>query len=90
MDSAAIEKLGYLPISDELKRIGKLTTSAEIIDEIATMRIRGIAAPLFGFFIGPDSKRVTEYIPQFGQGGITLPDRDYYLKNDTREPVHQN
>ena len=73
MDSAAIEKLGYLPISDELKRIGKLTTSADIINEIATMRTRGIASPLFGFFIGPDSKRVTEYIPQFGQGGITCP-----------------
>ena len=44
----------------------------------------GIAAPLFGFGVAQDAKKVTEYIAQFGQGGTTLPDRDYYLKNDPR------
>ncbi|MEP7144478.1 MAG: M13 family metallopeptidase [Ferruginibacter sp.] len=84
MDSAAIEKSGYAPVKDELARIGGLTTPDEIISEIATLRTKGIAAPLFGFSIGQDSKKVTQYIPQFGQGGITLPDRDYYLKNNAR------
>lgn len=84
MDSAAIEKLGYMPIKGELDRLGKISSLNEVIDEIATMRVTGIASPLFGFFVGQDSKKVTEYIPQFGQGGTTLPDRDYYLKNDAR------
>ena len=39
---------------------------------------------LFGFFVGQDRKNVTKYLPQFSQGGTTLPDRDYYLKNDAR------
>ncbi|MCW3091249.1 MAG: metallopeptidase [Ferruginibacter sp.] len=84
MDSMAIEKLGYTPIKGELIRIGALTSLSEIVNEIATLRTRGLATPLFGFSVGQDAKRVTEYIPQFGQGGTTLPDRDYYLKNDPR------
>lgn len=84
MDSAAIEQLGYTPIKAELVRLSELNSLNQVIDEIATLRTRGIATPLFGFFIGQDAKKVTEYIPQFGQGGTTLPDRDYYLKNDPR------
>ena len=84
MDSAAIEKAGYTPIMAELERIGNISTLNEIINEIATLRVRGIASPLFGFSVGQDSKKVTQYIPQFGQGGTSLPDRDYYLKNDPR------
>ena len=84
MDSSAIEKSGYTPIKGELDRIGKINTLNEIINEIATLRVKGIASPLFGFFVGQDSKKVTQYIPQFGQGGTSLPDRDYYLKNDPR------
>ena len=84
MDSVAIEKAGYTPIKAELERLGRISSLDEIINEIATLRTRGIASPLFGFFVGQDSKKVTQYIPQFGQGGTTLPDRDYYLKNDAR------
>lgn len=84
MDSVAIEKLGYLPIKGELDRIAQLTSLSQVIDEIATLRTRGVASPLFGFSVAQDAKKVTQYIPQFGQGGTTLPDRDYYLKNDPR------
>lgn len=84
MDSAAIEKMGFNPIKKDLNRISKLSTLNDIIDEVATSRITGVSVPLFGFNVGQDSKKVTEYIPQFGQGGTTLPDRDYYLKDDAR------
>ncbi|MEO6730971.1 MAG: M13 family metallopeptidase [Ferruginibacter sp.] len=90
MDSAAIEKAGYSPIKSELDRIAKINDLNEVINEIATLRTRGIAAPLFGFSVGQDSKKVTQYIPQFGQGGTTLPDRDYYLKNDPRSTKIRN
>ncbi|MEO5892190.1 MAG: M13 family metallopeptidase, partial [Ferruginibacter sp.] len=84
MDSITIEKAGLAPIKDELTRLGSITTPEQVMSEIATLRTKGIASPLFGFFIGQDAKKVSQYIPQFGQGGTTLPDRDYYLKNEPR------
>ena len=90
MDSATLEKLGYSPIKEELTRIANLSNLDEVINEIATLRVRGIASPLFGFSVAQDQKKVTEYIPQFGQGGTALPDRDYYLKNDARSVKIRN
>jgi putative endopeptidase len=84
MDSAALESLGYQPIRTDLDRIAAIASSDSLLSEIAYERINGIANPLVAFFIGPDRKDVTHYIPQLGQGGTTLPDRDYYLKNDAR------
>jgi putative endopeptidase len=84
MDSAALESKGYQPIQPDLDRIASITDTRGILKEIAYERSHGIASPLIGFFVGPDRKNVSQYIPQVGQGGITLPDRDYYLKNDAR------
>ena len=84
MDSAAIEKTGISPIQNELASINNINSLKEVIDAITTFRVKGIASPLFGFYVGQDSKNVNNYIPQLGQGGTTLPDRDYYLKNDAR------
>jgi len=84
MDSAGLQKLGYQPIQSDLDRIAALTGTQDLLKEIAFERGHGIAAPLIGFNVGPDRKNVTQYVPQVGQGGTSLPDRDYYLKNDAR------
>ncbi|HYK46337.1 MAG TPA: M13 family metallopeptidase [Parafilimonas sp.] len=84
MDSGAIEKLGYTPIKSELTRLNSLSTSDEVLHEILTLRMHGIGGVLFGFSVEQDDKNVNQYIPALRQGGTTLPDRDYYLKNDTR------
>ncbi|MHA4896485.1 M13 family metallopeptidase [Pedobacter sp. PWIIR3] len=84
MDSATIEKLGYTPIKADLEKIKQLKTLPAILDQIAYMRISGIASPMFNFDVDQDEKNVTKYIVQLGQGGTTLPDRDYYLKDDSR------
>jgi len=84
MDSLGLERLGYQPIQADLDRIAALTSTQDLLTEIAFERSHGIAAPLVGLNVGPDRKNVTQYIPQVGQGGISLPDRDYYLKNDAR------
>lgn len=84
MDSITIEKLGYSPIKPELEKIKQLKSTAAILDHIAYMRTTGLAAPMFGFGVGQDRKNVNKYLPQLGQGGTTLPDRDYYLKDDSR------
>jgi putative endopeptidase len=84
MDSGAIEKLGYTPIKPELDRLGALTTREQVLNEIATLRTKGIGGLLFRFGVDQDDKNVNQYIPQLGQGGLTLSDRDYYLKTDGR------
>ena len=84
MDSIAIEKLGYEPIKNDLANIDKINTVQDLVKEIASMRVNGIASPLFGFYIDQDDRNASKYIAKFGQGGTSLPDRDYYLKNDAR------
>jgi len=84
MDSASIEKLSYIPIKADLQKIKPLKDIKEILDHAAYLRTSGLAAPMFGFGVGQDRKNVTKYVLQLGQGGTTLPDRDYYLKDDVR------
>ncbi|MES2828783.1 MAG: M13 family metallopeptidase [Bacteroidota bacterium] len=84
MDSLAIEKLGYKPIKADLKKSRQIKTLQNILDQVAYMRTSGIGGPMFGFSVGQDRKNVSKYVTQLSQGGTTLPDRDYYLNNDTR------
>lgn len=84
MDSAAIEAKGYQPIKEDLDRLAALNSKQDVVGEIVTLRTRGIASPLFGMFVGQDRKNVNQYIVQLGQGGTSLPDRDYYIKDDAR------
>ncbi len=89
MDSAAIEKRGAAPVQAYLDRINAISNAQALQDEIGWLRKMGIASPLYSFFVGQDRKNVEHMIPQFGQGGTTLPDRDYYLKNEGRNAAIQ-
>jgi len=84
MDSMSIEKLGASPILPELAKVASGTSLDDIINEAALMRTQGLGSPLFSFYVGQDRKEATKLIAQLGQGGTTLPDRDYYLKADAR------
>lgn len=84
MDSTTIDKLGYKPIKKDLKRAGSVKDVNAILNEVAYQKSKGIASPMFGFYVGQDRKDVNTMIPQLSQGGTTLPDRDYYLKDDAR------
>jgi putative endopeptidase len=90
MDSAAIEKLGYSPIKPELDRLAALNNKEQVLNEIATLRTKGTGGILYGFRVDQDDKNVNAYIPQLVQGGTSLPDRDYYLKTDTRNVTIRN
>jgi putative endopeptidase len=83
LDSATIEKRGFDPIKPDLARIEKVSTKTDFLNELAYQRTQSNGM-LFGFFVAQDRKNVTKYVPQLSQGGTTLPDRDYYLKNDAR------
>jgi len=84
MDTVAIEKLGYKPIKPFLEKIDAIKTKADVVRLTAYLRSNAIATPLLGVGVRQDAKNVSEYIVGISQGGISLPDRDYYLKNDPR------
>jgi putative endopeptidase len=83
MDEAAIEKAGIDPIRDYLARIDKISSVAELQAEIIDLQGAG-SGVVFFFGSQPDFKNSSMTIGSAGQGGIGLPDRDYYLKADER------
>ncbi|MCP5063102.1 MAG: M13 family metallopeptidase [Ignavibacteriae bacterium] len=83
MDTVKIEKLGLSPLENELARISALSTKKELIKEIAHMH-KYTSAPLFFFYSTTDAKNSDSVIAGMWQGGLGLPDRDYYVKDDTR------
>ena len=83
MDSASIEKQGIKPLLSEFKRIEKIKNAADVKQAIAYFHQRGIS-PLFSFFGDQDAKNSTMVIAQLYQGGLGLPDRDYYTNTDDR------
>jgi len=83
MDSAAAERNGAQPIVPELTRISALTNRAQVESEIARLHSMGVSA-LFGFGAEQDAKNSTAVIAGVSQGGLSLPDRDYYLNPDKR------
>lgn len=90
MDSVAIEKKGYTPIKPYLQRVDNIKNIDEVVNEVIYMKVNGVANPLFSFSVQADSKYPTRNIANFTQGGITMPDRDYYLKSDSRTLQIQN
>ena len=90
MDTVTIEKRGYTPIKNMLQEVAAINSKAGIQKMIARLRVDGAGSPLYGFSVGQDRKNVEVMIPQLSQGGTTLPDRDYYLKNDGRNPQIQD
>jgi putative endopeptidase len=84
MDTTTIEKLGYTPIKADLEKIKQIKDIQGVLDQVAYMRVNGLGAAMFGVGVGQDRKNVNKYMVNIGQGGTSLPDRDYYLKDDTR------
>jgi len=90
MDSLTLEKSGYQPIKKDFDRIAEIKDINGILNEVAYQHVNGISNTLFSFSVDQDAKNVMRYIPQFSQGGSTLPDRDYYIKNDSRSTTVRN
>ena len=81
MDEATIERKGIEPIVPMLKQIDALSSKSELAGEIVRLHDAGVRA-LFGFRVAPDDKKADTEIAHVDQGGLGLPDRDYYLKTD--------
>lgn len=83
MDEAAIEKAGLEPILPFLKGIDAINNREDLQKQIAVLQNNGFPA-LFSFGPGPDLKNSNIVILNAGQGGLTLPNRDYYTQQDEK------
>ena len=83
MDSAGAERAGGQPIAAELSRIAAIGNRAQVEAEVARLHSMGVRA-LFGFNATQDAKNSTSVIAGINQGGLSLPDRDYYLNPEKR------
>ncbi|MGA2964420.1 MAG: M13 family metallopeptidase [Candidatus Korobacteraceae bacterium] len=83
MDEAAIEKKGLDPLRPELDRIAGLQSKAELPGYLAHAHRLGSNA-FFEFSSQPDYKNAAMEIAETDQSGLGLPDRDYYLRDDSR------
>src|SRR5437762_845617 len=81
MDETAIEAARTKPLEDELKRIDAIKDRSDLLKAIARLHAIGVGA-FFEFGSGQDAKDSTREIAQAHQGGLGLPDRDYYTKTD--------
>ncbi len=81
MDETAIEAAKATPLADEFKRIDAMKDRGDVLKEIAHLHNMGVGA-FFGFTSGQDDKNSTMVIGQAYQGGLGMPDRDYYTKDD--------
>jgi putative endopeptidase len=83
MEEGALEAKGAAPVRPLLDEIAGLTSKAALTDELIRLHRINIR-PFFRFDSQQDFKDATQMIGDVSQGGLGLPDRDYYLKTDAR------
>jgi predicted metalloendopeptidase len=85
MDEPGANAKGMAPLKPLLDRIAAISDKREFIETVAYLNARGVAGGvLFNFGAQPDLHDATVEVANVGQGGLGLPDRDYYLNQDTK------
>jgi putative endopeptidase len=79
MDTATIEKKGIEPIQSAWKQIAALDNSSHLAALLSNLENHGTPDGFFEFGVGQDDKDSSKQIAQLYQGGLSLPDRDYYI-----------
>lgn len=87
MDEKAVETAGIAPLKDSLDRIERMRSKRDIARITAGMP--GLSVP-FSFQSDQDFKDSSQVIAEVDQGGLGLPDRDYYLKTDAKSVEIRN
>ncbi len=83
MDTAAINQTGIKPLEPLLKQIEGLVSREEVKEFLISMHSQSIS-PLFNIFAEADSKNSQWMLAWLWQGGLGMPDRDYYLEDSPR------
>jgi putative endopeptidase len=79
MDTNRLEQLRFKPIAADLKRIDRVKSAAGLFRLLARFHDEGVGG-IFNEGVGPDARQSSIYALELHQGGLSLPDRDYYLK----------
>jgi predicted metalloendopeptidase len=83
MDETAVNQKGAVPLKPVLDRIAAISNRDQFIETVAYLQSQGIPV-LFGFGAQPDMHSAGMQVANVGQGGLGLPDRDYYLDSDVK------
>jgi putative endopeptidase len=83
MDESAVEKAGTKPLDPDFSSIAAIKSKGELSKEIVRLHREGNDV-LFNFDSGSDFKNASQIIAEVDQGGMGLPDRDYYFKDDPK------
>jgi putative endopeptidase len=79
-----VEKKGLAPIKPAFAQIALLTDQKQLASLLGQLENWGTPDGFFGFYVGQDQKDSTKQIAQLAQGGLSLPDRDYYIVDSPR------
>ena len=82
MDSVTVDKQGALPLKPYLSQIANVHTRTDLMTTLAKFHSYGFH-PLYSMFVGQDEKHSDRYIVHLYQGGLHMPDRDYYFGKDS-------
>lgn len=86
-DMESRNEQGVKTIENWLSTIDNINSKSQIPGLIASMNEKGFGG-LFGFYVGQDLKDVEKHVPYISQGGLGLPNRDYYTE-DSKEEIRQ-
>ncbi|MFT3807068.1 M13 family metallopeptidase [Arenimonas sp.] len=81
MDTALADRVGTQPLTDEFRRIDAIDGARRALDAAFALHAIGVE-PFFGFYVGQDEKDSAAMAVHLGQGGLGLPDRDFYFNDD--------
>lgn len=83
MDSVDIEKQGISPLQPELDKINSIKNKKDLFETAALLKKEGVNL-MFGFFVTQDDKNSEKMALYLWQGGLGLPNREYYFRQDAR------
>jgi len=86
IDEAKVDALGSKPLDPELAIINKMKSESDLPATLAHLHRIGVPG-IFNFGAGQDFKNSSSVIAITGQGGLGLPDRDFYLKDDAKSKL---
>jgi putative endopeptidase len=86
MDSISINKQATTPLNSLFSRINRIGSRKDLMEMAAYIHTVA-ASPMFDFYVGQDDKISSKNAIHLLQGGLSLPDRDYYFANDKQAIV---
>lgn len=83
MDTAKIEANGFTPVKPLFDQVEAIQNKDELMKVVADLHTKGIR-PMYSIFSDADQKNSEMVVAYLYQGGLGMPDRDYYMKDDER------